>query len=72
VTGGPTGPGKVHDLKTVIAGTDSLAVDSFAVTLAPWNNRSLDCQVGAAPFPCFYSRRWEDRSDKNEHSKRNI
>jgi uncharacterized protein (DUF362 family) len=37
LTGGPGGPGKVASLKTVVAGTDPVAVDSYGVTLAPWN-----------------------------------
>ena len=41
VTGGPTGPGKVQELNTIIAGTDPLAVDAYATTLVNWNNRSL-------------------------------
>jgi uncharacterized protein (DUF362 family) len=36
VTGGPGGPGKVEELGTIVAGTDQVAVDSFATTLAPW------------------------------------
>jgi uncharacterized protein (DUF362 family) len=45
VTGGPTGPGKVQELNTIIAGTDPLAVDAYAVTLANWNNRSLSADT---------------------------
>ena len=41
VTAGPTGPGKVQELNTVLASTDPLAVDAYATSLAPWNNRSL-------------------------------
>jgi uncharacterized protein (DUF362 family) len=41
VTGGPTGPGKVAALDTIIAGIDPVAVDSYAVTLAEWNKRML-------------------------------
>lgn len=41
LTGGPTGPGKVQELNTIIAGTDLLAVDAYAATLANWNNRSF-------------------------------
>jgi uncharacterized protein (DUF362 family) len=41
VTNGPTGPGKVQELNTIIAGTDPLAVDAYATTLANWNNRSI-------------------------------
>jgi len=39
VTGGPTGPGKVRDLSSILIGTDPLAVDAYAVTMANWNNR---------------------------------
>lgn len=42
VTGGPTGPGKVQELNTVIAGIDPLAVDAYATTLINWNNRSIN------------------------------
>jgi len=38
-TGGPQGPGRSEKLNTVIAGTDPVATDSYAVTLSPWNNR---------------------------------
>ena len=41
VTAGPTGPGKVQNLNTILASTDILAVDAYAVSLAPWNNRFL-------------------------------
>jgi len=43
-TGGPTGPGKVIPLNTIVAGTDPLAVDAYGVSLSPWNNRSLSAQ----------------------------
>jgi len=38
-TRGPEGPGRTEELNTVIAGTDPVAVDSYAVTLSRWNNR---------------------------------
>jgi len=38
-TRGPQGPGKVVELNTIVAGRDPVAVDSYAVTLTPWNNR---------------------------------
>lgn len=41
ITAGPTGPGKVQQLNTIVASTDPLAVDAYAAGLAPWNNRSL-------------------------------
>jgi uncharacterized protein (DUF362 family) len=43
-SGGPGGPGKTIILNTVIAGTDVVAVDSYAVGLTEWYNRSF---VGA-------------------------
>jgi uncharacterized protein (DUF362 family) len=42
VTGGPTGPGKVQEAGTLIAGTDPLAVDVYAASLVNWNNRTTD------------------------------
>lgn len=39
-TGGPGGPGKTVELNTVVAGTDPVAVDSYAVGLTDWYNRS--------------------------------
>ena len=40
-TGGPEGPGRTEALNTVVAGTDPVAVDSYAVTLSRWNSRRL-------------------------------
>ncbi len=45
LTGGPTGPGKVQELNTILAGTDPLAVDAYATTLANWNNRVLSANT---------------------------
>lgn len=45
LTGGPTGPGKVQELNTIIAGTDPLAVDAYATTIANWNNQSLSANT---------------------------
>lgn len=42
VTGGPTGPGKIQELNTIIASTDPLAVDAYAASLTNWNNRSTN------------------------------
>jgi uncharacterized protein (DUF362 family) len=42
VTGGPTGPGKIQELNTVIASIDPLAVDAYAASIANWNNRSTN------------------------------
>lgn len=39
---GPAGPGKVVELNTFVAGTDPVAVDSYAVTLASWYGKSFD------------------------------
>lgn len=44
VTGGPTGPGKIQELNTIIASPDPLAVDAYAASLTNWNNRSTDAQ----------------------------
>lgn len=41
VTGGPGGPGEIRHLQTIIGGTDQVAIDSWAVTLSPWNGRTL-------------------------------
>lgn len=41
VNGGPGGPGKVKELGIIVAGTDQVAVDSFATTLAPWYGQSF-------------------------------
>jgi uncharacterized protein (DUF362 family) len=38
-TRGPEGPGRTAESDTVIAGTDPVAVDSYAVTLSRWNGR---------------------------------
>jgi len=39
ITKGPGGPGKVLNLKTIIAGVDPVAVDAYGVTIAPWGNK---------------------------------
>ncbi|MBN1290991.1 MAG: DUF362 domain-containing protein [Candidatus Latescibacteria bacterium] len=44
LTAGPTGPGKVQELHTIIAGTDPLTVDAYATSMVPWNRRSLSAQ----------------------------
>lgn len=41
VTGGPGGPGEVHKSNLIIAGTDPVAVDSFAVSAAPWYGQNF-------------------------------
>lgn len=42
VTGGPSGPGTVVFPKTIIAGTDPVAVDAIGVSLANWYNQTFD------------------------------
>jgi uncharacterized protein (DUF362 family) len=39
ITGGPSGPGKIDKLNTIIAGVDPVAVDAFGVSIAPWYNK---------------------------------
>jgi len=41
LTNGPGGPGKMLLTKTIIAGTDPVAVDAMGVTLAPWYERQF-------------------------------
>ncbi len=41
VNGGPSGPGQVTEPRTIIAGTDPVAVDATAVTLAPWYGQNF-------------------------------
>jgi uncharacterized protein (DUF362 family) len=41
VTGGPAGPGTVEQVGAIVAGTNIVAVDSVAVTLAKWYGRTL-------------------------------
>ncbi len=41
VSGGPAGPGEVMKPNLVIAGTDSVAVDSYGVTVAPWYGQNF-------------------------------
>ena len=40
-TNGPTGPGEVHHLGIVVAGTDAVAVDAYGVGLSTWNGQTL-------------------------------
>ena len=42
VTGGPSGPGKIEKLDTIIAGVDPVAVDSYAVTIVKWYNKKFE------------------------------
>ncbi len=39
---GPAGPGKIAKLDTFVGSLDPVAVDSFAVTLAPWYGRQFE------------------------------
>jgi len=39
LTNGPGGPGKFARLNMVVAGTDPVAIDAFALNLAAWNGR---------------------------------
>ncbi len=48
VTGGPGGPGKVAHLKTIVAGTDPVAVDAYGVTMAPWGGKGY--KIEEIPF----------------------
>ncbi len=41
-TRGPEGPGQTVQLDTVLASTDPVAVDAYAVTLTTWNNRTYE------------------------------
>lgn len=40
-TRGPTGPGDVETLNTIVAGVDPVAVDAYAIGLATWNQQTL-------------------------------
>ena len=42
IQGGPSGPGKLLPLDTIVAGEDPVAVDAYAVTLAPWYNTRFE------------------------------
>lgn len=41
LSGGPAGPGRVKRLGRVLAAEDTVAVDSYCVTLAPWRGKFL-------------------------------
>ena len=41
LTGGPSGPGKIDKLNTIIAGVDPVAVDTYGVQIAPWYNKTF-------------------------------
>jgi uncharacterized protein (DUF362 family) len=40
-TNGPSGPGELKKLQTILAGTDQVAIDSVAVTFSDWDGRKL-------------------------------
>lgn len=42
IDNGPAGPGKVVELNTFVGGLDPVAVDSYAVTLAPWYGKTFE------------------------------
>ncbi len=39
---GPGGPGRIAELNTYVGGVDPVAVDSYAVTLAPWYGKTFE------------------------------
>jgi uncharacterized protein (DUF362 family) len=39
---GPSGPGKIAELNTFVAGIDPVAVDSYAVSLASWYGKTFE------------------------------
>lgn len=41
LTNGPSGPGKVAELNTVVASTDPVAADSYTVGIARWYNKEF-------------------------------
>jgi uncharacterized protein (DUF362 family) len=42
LTNGPSGPGQTREEKTVIAGTDPVAIDAYATTLLDRNPNDID------------------------------
>jgi uncharacterized protein (DUF362 family) len=44
LTGGPSGPGNIDVLNTIVAGTDPVAVDSYGAQLAPWYNKQFQAR----------------------------
>jgi uncharacterized protein (DUF362 family) len=42
LTGGPSGPGTIHPLNTIVAGTDPVAVDAYGAQMAPWYNKQFE------------------------------
>jgi len=43
-SGGPTGPGAVEQLDTIIAGFDPVAVDAAAISLSKWYGHSFNAK----------------------------
>jgi uncharacterized protein (DUF362 family) len=41
LTAGPSGPGRVRELRTIVAGKDPVAVDAYTVGLTPWYGQSF-------------------------------
>jgi uncharacterized protein (DUF362 family) len=54
-TRGPTGPGDVETLNTLVAGVDPVAVDAYAIGLSTWNQQTL------APGQVSYLRQAAER-----------
>jgi len=54
-TRGPTGPGDVETLNTLVAGVDPVAVDAYAIGLSTWNQQTL------APGQVEYLRQAAER-----------
>jgi uncharacterized protein (DUF362 family) len=42
INGGPSGPGKVEKLNTIIAGIDPVAVDTYGVSIARWYDKKFE------------------------------
>jgi len=42
INGGPSGPGKVEKLNTIIAGVDPVAVDTYGVGIARWYDKKFE------------------------------
>jgi uncharacterized protein (DUF362 family) len=42
LTGGPSGPGKIAQINTFIAGIDPVAVDTYGVGIAQWYNKKFE------------------------------
>lgn len=42
INGGPSGPGKVEKVNTIIAGVDPVAVDTYGVSIARWYDKKFE------------------------------